>query len=49
MTELNVIRCLLCKQSFDRTEHGTDSYLEHRKTCHRITNHSTTHTPKRSA
>jgi len=49
VTEANVIRCLLCKQSFDRTNQGTDSYLEHRKTCHRSTTHPTNHNPKRSA
>ena len=45
MTEANVIRCLLCKQSFNRDSQGTDSYLEHRKTCQRFTDH----TPKGAA
>lgn len=54
MTEPNVIRCLQCKQSFDRTTEGAQEYLDHRETCPNSytgynSNHPTNHTPKGAA
>lgn len=47
MTEPNQIRCLLCRQIFERNDTGTFSYLHHRLTCNRTSQHPST--PKESA
>lgn len=50
MTEPNVIRCLICKQSFDRSVEGTQDFFDHRKDCARATlNHPSNHKPTGAA